>query len=353
MIYVLLIGGDVLKVHRFYIPIIGGVAITAMLAVWGLTTSLRARTMNVIAVATTILLVAVTLLSPRSFVLQYNDLEKALVRKMNFMADNMKRTDPSNFSVALSTIGAFSYRITGHKVIDLLGLTDSTVARHSEEPIPGMESTWKEAKHNSAYLLTSNPDYILFSTGIKPSAPAELALFLYPDFLESYYMIGYYYRPEGAQRGTTQSVFKRRLDISGTPRPVYAVDYVQAYKEGVEHYAARDFPGAIPYFDRAMALSPPEAHALPLYRKGICLAYAGQHLAAQRVIDSAVAIDSFLYEGHRDLLLYAIANLDQKKAIIHRDWLMRLVPWYWPHIEDRLDTDVQGDWRAFLGLSRS
>ena len=41
MAYILLIGGDVLKVHRFYIPIIGAVAITTMLAMPSPTASMR------------------------------------------------------------------------------------------------------------------------------------------------------------------------------------------------------------------------------------------------------------------------------------------------------------------------
>ena len=121
---------------------------------------------------------------------------------MLFTAKELKKSDQSNFTVALPTIGIFGYELIGHDIIDMLGLTDSTIARYSEKPIPGMQSTWKEQKHNSQYLLKREPDYIIFSTGAKPSAPAEKALLLYPQFLNSYRSIGWFYEsPAKSGRG--------------------------------------------------------------------------------------------------------------------------------------------------------
>ena len=101
--------------------------------------------------------------------------------------------DPTDFSVAASTIGVLSYKLPGHRIIDLLGLTDSTIARHPEPAIAGIESSWRERGYNTPYVLASAPDYISFSTGVKPSAPAERALFLYPQFLDSYRTVGFVY----------------------------------------------------------------------------------------------------------------------------------------------------------------
>jgi hypothetical protein len=67
----------------------------------------------------------------------------------------------------------------------MLGLTEPTIARHPANS-EGIVSTWREKHFNAKYVLTQKPEVILFSTELKPSSPAERALFLYPEFRRNY-----------------------------------------------------------------------------------------------------------------------------------------------------------------------
>ena len=255
--YVVLIGGDVLKVHRFFVPVMGLSAVLLVLSLRLLTAWLRPNRRHIVLAVASMPLLYFTYTLPRDFVLRYNNEEKGFTYKMSFMANSMKDADSTNFSVAVATIGIFGYELLGHDIIDMVGLTDSTIARHSEDPIPGMETTWKEQKHNSRYLLERAPDYILFSTSVKPSAPAERALLLYPQFLNSYRTVGWFFkRPGSSSEGVVQAAFKKVREIEGVPRPTYPVAYVQYYKTGLDNILRVDHARAIQYYDRALSVSP-------------------------------------------------------------------------------------------------
>jgi tetratricopeptide (TPR) repeat protein len=92
-------------------------------------------------------------------------------------------------TVALSTIGSFSY-YSNARVIDLVGLTDRYIAHHPmqaegiDEELPLI---WKERHYNAEYILSSKPDYIIFPAGAKPSAFAECAVFINPEFKRHYF----------------------------------------------------------------------------------------------------------------------------------------------------------------------
>ncbi len=187
-LYIVSIGGDVLRAHRFFVPIWPLLAIVNAVAVVNLFTRLRA---NVIGLA----LCSIILLGAGIYQWRYSaeyfrysrNLEVGIVLKMEEIAYKLKLSDRSNFSIAASTIGKLGYDLLGHTLIDMLGLTDSTIARHPEK-IPGMETTWKERHFNAGYVLSRDPDYILFSTGYKPSAPAERALVLHSKFRQNYFV---------------------------------------------------------------------------------------------------------------------------------------------------------------------
>ncbi len=267
-IYITVVGGDVLKVHRFYIPLIGLYALFAVYLVQLLISKINSKLKLPVIIITALLLCGLTYYLPNKFVKDYNRLERHFIEKMSFMADSIKSQDSSNFSVALPTIGVFSYKLIGHHIIDMLGLTDSTIARHGEKPIEGMASTWKESKHNSVYILESEPDYILFSTGVKPSAPAEKALMLYPRFLQSYNQIGWYRKPDYAKNGTVQMVFKKNAISKGAIKPLYPLAFVDNYKLGMEAYSSGNQKNAISYFDKAIKVSPKPIYKYLLYQKG-------------------------------------------------------------------------------------
>ena len=333
-VYIIVIGGDVLKVHRFFLPLLAPLGILFTLLVWLFSHRARLKTQFLVVFLVAIPALFLTYRLPRDFVLKYNFNEKEFTRRMHFLATQMRQADSTDFSVAISTIGIFSYELMGHQIIDMLGLTDTTIARHPEEPIPGMQTTWKEQRHNSRYLLERAPDYIGFSTGIKPSAPAELALILYPQFLTSYRAIGWSYRPTDARlRPTMELVFKRVREIVGEPIPTYPIEYVRHFKTGLEYKSRREYRKAIKYLNEAMRVSPQPYYVYLVYEKASCHMALSHDEVAQHLLDSLVQKDSLVYEAHRDLYLYARLVGDSEKAEAHKRWVQKLVPWYWPEVE--------------------
>ncbi len=236
----------------------------------------------------------------------------------------------------------------GHHIIDMLGLTDSTIAKHGEPPIKGMLSTWKESKHNSTYILESEPDYIMFSTGVKPSAPAEKALMLYPRFLQSYRQLGWYVQPDYAQSGSVQMVFKKKEHISGEIKPSYPLAFVDNYKLGMEAYSSGNQKQAISYFNKAISVSPKPVYNYLLYQKGFSHRLINDHETAMKILDYILEKDSTIFMAHRDMFLYEVLLQNQKKAAIHKRWLQEIVPWYYP----RIDSSMQKTVRASQNQSR-
>ena len=333
IVYVTFIGGDVLMVHRFFMPVFGPLAIVyvAMLAL--ITTGWRkVLRWGVIAVVG-LAMIALSFELPSSFVEKYNLSEKAFTTKMRFKAEKLRESDSTSFSVAVATIGVFGYELLGHDIIDLLGLTDSTIAKYSEEPIPGMQTTWKEQKHNSRYLLERGPDYIMFSTGIKPSAPAERVLLLYRQFMDSYRTVGWYYVPPGGNRGVLANVFKKVRPIVGNIVPVYPVEYVEEYKQALDYHTRGDYRTAIMHYDRAARASPQPYFVYLIYQKAFSLMMLGEYQKAATMLDALLARDSMIFEAHMDLYRVASVMGDTAKAAIHRRWLQKLVPWYWPRVD--------------------
>jgi tetratricopeptide (TPR) repeat protein len=118
--------------------------------------------------------------------------EVELVKKMKLKADIIEQRQIESgkpITIAATTIGALSY-FTNANVIDMLGLTDGFIS-HNPQEIPAISGTsdigWKERKYNADYVLKRKPDHIIFSTGAKPSAYAERALFTKAEFFQKYY----------------------------------------------------------------------------------------------------------------------------------------------------------------------
>ena len=340
--YILFIGGDVLKVHRFFLPVFGPAAILAGVSIQlllGFVKPVKLR--PVLLFVTALALLFVTYDRPHKFVSDYHDRELSFVYRMKWMAEQMRQDDTTNFTVALPTIGVFGYELIGHDIIDMVGLTDSTIARHEEEPIPGMEAAWKERKHNSRYLLERAPDYIMFSTGIKPSAPAEKALLLYRPFIDSYRSVGWYFTREDGRAGALSNVFKRVRPIEGELVPTYPLEYVDEFKIGLETYLSGDQEGAIAHYLKAKAISPKPEYPYIDYQIGLSLLLLKRYTEAEQVLDHVCAQDSMVYEAHKDL--YRMARLQGKeaKAAIHARWLQKLVPWYWPRVYGQSEADLR------------
>jgi arabinofuranosyltransferase len=340
-VYVILIGGDVLKVHRFFLPVFGPMALLMLLAIWTLLKRFRFATQYLILLPVAAGMLASTYFLPKDVVFHYNRNEKAFTHKMQFKARALKEADPSNFSVAVATIGIFGYELLGHDIIDLVGLTDSTIARYSEDPIPGMETTWKEQKHNTRYLLTRAPNYIMFSTGIKPSAPAERALLLYRQFTDSYRTVGWFYQHPDAPYGVISSVFKKVRPIEGDLVPYYPVEYVQEYKKALDVYSGGDHRTALKYYEAAIRASPRPYFIYLLHQMAFSLQMVGEVEKAHSMFQAIIARDSLVFESHLELYRWSALAGDTAGMTIHRTWLQRLVPWYWPRIDSTVQEQVR------------
>ncbi|MCK4461922.1 MAG: hypothetical protein KAW46_08955 [candidate division Zixibacteria bacterium] len=332
VLYIVVVGGDVLKVYRFFVPLFGGVALLTALSLRLVAENLAPKTRNMVYFLVGVPLLAATVWLPWNHVNTYNTNEKLFTRKMQFMGQQMRQADSTDFSVAVPTIGIFGYELLGHEVIDMLGLTDSTIARHSEPPIAGMTTTWKERKHNTKYLLTRAPDYIVFSTGVKPSAPAERALLLFPEFLNAYRTVGWYYQVDPMATGSIVSAFKRVREIKGSLVPTYPVEYVQHYKTALDAYVGGDQKRAIEYYAKALKASPKPYNPYVIYQKAFSHLLLNDQGPALRLLDRVLAQDSMVFEAHKDLYFIAAVSGDIARVAIHERWLRKLVPWYWPKI---------------------
>jgi tetratricopeptide (TPR) repeat protein len=216
----------------------------------------------------------------------------------------------------------------------MVGLTDSTIARHSEEPIPGMVTTWKEAKHNSRYILESAPDYIAFSTGVKPSAPAEKALMLYRPFLDSYKTVSWLHSVDPRTGGgLLNNAFKRFKPIEGDLVPTMPLAFVDNYKLGTEMVSRQRYREALPHLDSAIMVSPRPIWGNLLYQKGLAHKNLQQGEMASRVFDFAVQSDSLTFGAHRELYILAHWTNDTAKARIHANYILKMSPWYFPRVD--------------------
>lgn len=334
VIYVVAIGGDVLKVHRFFLPVAGLMAV--LLAVWlsAVATYFRTSIQHGILVTSTVAAVALGCYLPHEFVYRYAFLETALTDKMAFLAARMKETDHTDFSVAASTIGRLGYDLMDHRLIDLVGLTDSTIARHPEPEPAGTESTWRERAFNSVYVLAQAPDYIVFSTGLKPSAPAERALLRYDQFLNCYRSVTWYYQPsEVPSEAPLEPIFRKTCEPVAPFEPAYPIEFVNLYNRGTNAYGAGDYQEADRCFAEALRLGGDPPYVYLLYYRAMTAFYLKEVKRGEQLQNRILEIDSSVSDIHADLYVYEYTVGNLEKAAIHRRWLDSLSPWLVPRYD--------------------
>ncbi|MBI5868632.1 MAG: hypothetical protein HZB43_10135 [candidate division Zixibacteria bacterium] len=322
-IYIVLVGGDVLKAHRFFVPTTALMAVATMVSVGWLTRRFAPTTLSVwLASGIGLGLSAWTLLWPLDSILRIRGKELDLVGNMGDISADLLSTDQTNFSLATSTIGKISFELLGHRVIDMLGLTDSTIARHPES-VPGLTSTWRERNFNATYVLRQNPDYILFSTGLKPSAPAERALVLHKKYRRNYYTVMY---PPRVAGGTMQVLSRRKGVFQGLdevwPSSQLASDIHDAISllitdKSRESYdllsrLRQEGPGDFPFPDMILA--------------EILRSQGAKELALQYA-DEAIAIDSFAVMAWWEKAVIYHAQQDTVRLEATEAQLRKLAPW--------------------------
>jgi tetratricopeptide (TPR) repeat protein len=306
-------------------------ALVAVLSVWALVEQLTVKTRQMVLFLVAVIALWMTWTLPRQLVLSYNASEKGLVYNLGFQARAIRAADGTNFTAASTTIGVFGYELLGHRVIDMLGLTDSTIARHPEPPIAGLQSTWKEYRHNSAYLLSQSPDYIVFSTGIKPSAPAEKTLFLYKQFVDAYQPLTWFTPdPNGNLTAEVNNAFKKMHPVAGEPKVVYPFAYVDQMIQGISAMGGeeRESQEAIKHFDQAIRLFPDTPTAHLLVPKAFSLAQLGRYAEARALLSEVLSRDSLVPAAHQGMFLIEYAAHNQSGVDRERQWMRRLEPWF-------------------------
>ncbi len=203
-IYVILIGGDVLPSIRFFIPILPLLFLILSLAIrdfsFYLTERLKPGAKNILLLLTFVSVIAAIVNNfniNNNLLLKWRAYERGLVFKMKLYANwvnEVREINGKPLTVALSTIGAFSY-YSNSRVLDIIGLTDSYIAHHPEE-VKGIAGRitvkWKERHYNVNYVLSRKPDYVIFPAGAKPASYPEVALFASPVFRKNYYLTLFY-----------------------------------------------------------------------------------------------------------------------------------------------------------------
>jgi arabinofuranosyltransferase len=204
LISVILIGGDVLPIDRFILPIVPLIFSFAAVSIYQINIVLKHSWKKFIYMV--LVLIAVVFLGLMNYESRIKEIntkrsyEVGLVKKMKIYAEWIKKQHQSevksmikklsDVKVALSTIGALSY-FSDATIIDLVGLTDEYTA-HNPKEVPGIDEDlpvlWKEKRYNVEYVLSRQPDYIIFPAGAKPTAFAECALFVQPEFYKFYYI---------------------------------------------------------------------------------------------------------------------------------------------------------------------
>ncbi|MFC1693566.1 tetratricopeptide repeat protein [Candidatus Latescibacterota bacterium] len=200
VLYVIVIGGDVLLMHRFFLPVLPLIYIlwvAFLKQILTVTTRLVKGTVCVLSLVGIVVGgLAVPFINYTMNIAQtefVRSQEYSLVARMKDQAFWLKKQEEKrneNLSVACTTIGSLAY-FSGVPVIDMLGLTDAYISHHPKEITEisdDVSVSWKERNYNADYILERKPDYIIFSTNIKPSAFAERALFSKRAFFKNYYV---------------------------------------------------------------------------------------------------------------------------------------------------------------------
>jgi tetratricopeptide (TPR) repeat protein len=326
MMYVVSVGGDVLHAFRFFVPILPLIYLAvqeALVEIVGLVHA-RGPLVRALPIGVAMVLGYVSFTNAYSYVREKWMLELGLVEKMTQTGEWLKVHASPGKAVAASTIGAVAY-YSGVPLIDMLGLTDATIA-HSPEYIEGIQSGWKERKYNNTYLLSREPEWIFFSTGVKPSAYAERALFAKAEFRRLYYPCFFHLNGD---MNSLNIAYKRSpiplVDTSRYSATIKSMDFINNFYDGMNRRRAPS--EALKYYLRALE-SAPEDFALLYQELGGVYRSQNNRSAAEEAYRHAVAINPAMIESHLMLGMMARERNDQAAAQEHFAQVVRFNPEY-------------------------
>jgi hypothetical protein len=309
-LYIIIIGGDVLKAHRFFLPVLPFLYLLFSFALMKLSLMLKKGFSNrAIPVFLVIAFCVLTFCLPRNWIMSVRSAEIGLGVKMSRYAKRLRQSFGTDFTLAMSTIGVISY-LTEAKVIDMLGLTDPYIAKHPEK-ISGISSTWKEKKFNTQYLLSRNPDVIMFSTGMKPSAPAERALFLSSKFRENYYP---YYFPEEI----LFVVYKKKGEYPKKNEIFPDARFVNLYNEAINLEYKPDLQGSLDRLKEILEVGPKDfTQAYESISR--CNFLMGNIEESKKYAQKAVEMDDYCIMAHILLNEIYLKEGDTTEALRERE----------------------------------
>lgn len=320
--YIIWVGGDVLKVYRFFVPVIPALYFLFIIGVNELFGMIKFRARSaiymtwLIAVAFGVGSVALSW----SHISYYGFAERRIVDKMSFVGSMLKRNMGDDFSIAASTIGRLGYTLLGHRVIDMLGLTDSYIARNPEK-IEGIESTWMERRFNNTYLLEQQPDFILFSTGYKASAPAERALLLHSEFRRKFGTTGF------MRDRQYKIVYMRQDSVDMSKDTVFAnIDYANDINLAYNYLVRRQYRESISEFKKAWDLLG-EVYPITLYAIGDSYLRMNERDSATVYLNKAVQYDPNCWEARIRLFGLASESGDTAEAVSQYQAIQKKSPW--------------------------
>lgn len=276
IIYVISVGGDVLKQNRFFLPVLPLIYILLVKFLTEIYLILKNIISQGLAFGMVLIISGVICIyyysSQKENLERDIGTEKGLVYNMKIAGEWFKSKQQQlgrPLNLAATTIGAVSYFAGSNvNVIDMLGLTDKEIA-HNPKLIPEISEGnygWKERNYNADYVMSRDPDYIYFSTGLKPSAYGERALYTNEEFMKYYYP----YYISNKSKNFTDAVYKRKTDdevkdmkwnFPGNPN--YKVTYVNMFNQALN--TSRDkskSQTAINEFKQSLEIGP-ESFGLP------------------------------------------------------------------------------------------
>ena len=255
-LYVIWVGGDVLRIHRFFVPVLVFFYLLVSEGIWHLPLP---RAVNFLVL---LALLPLTFIGPfikprtvRQDIQRNLMLENGLVSKMSATGRWLNENLDGDDWFSCTTIGAVSWH-ADRNMVDMLGLTDAYIAHNPENILP-VKWHWKERNYNTKYLLEKKPVYVYFSTGIKPSAEAERALFLRPRFRRGYFACPVTIMYEGGYGSDV--LYKRRPGadtIPLEPLPEHP-EFINHYLDGI-NALRRDRDSAFKAFRSCIRDAPPD-----------------------------------------------------------------------------------------------
>jgi tetratricopeptide (TPR) repeat protein len=242
-ISIILIGGDVLPINRFFLPVLPLIFLLFVLVIIMLIELMPLLNKlnywyNIICV--TLIIIPVIFYIQTSEKMKMHEVrsyETGLVKKMKIYAkwmNDQPRIDDKKPVIAMSTIGAFSFSANA-EIIDLVGLTDKYTAHNplEEEGIDvHLPVLWKERRYNAKYVMLRRPDYIIFPAGAKPSAFAECAVYIQQEFYENYYT-QLFYSDELKQ---LLPIFTKKESVRQSSNRPCSVDYLKYFIEATNDF---------------------------------------------------------------------------------------------------------------------